>query len=113
MKNYYKINSKECFDSVAKNILIFTKKNIYFEEIKCIFYFFKSFEIEKKIFQINYEKKIQFENLDFENLKKLNDYLEELKIYINNGKDDSPSIKLMRLFYGKEAQINFINVGDI
>ena len=53
------------------------------------------------------------QNLNFEKLKNINDFFEDLKLYINNGRDDSQSIKLIRLLYNRENEIKFAMEKDI
>ena len=117
LKNYYKIDNSEGVDKVAKNILIFTKKNIYESDIRDILYFLKLFEVEEKdLTKFLKENQLKFkekEEISFESLVKINNYLEEKKIYINDGKDDSSLIKLIRLFYNQEDKINFIKTKDV
>ena len=116
LKNYYKINDKD-FGDVAKNIFIYTKKNIYKSDIKNLQYFLKLFnaeetELSKKLS----EKRLEIEdeeNLNFEKLKNINDFLEDLKIYINNGRDDSQSIQFIRFLYNRENEIKFAMEKDI
>ena len=117
LEDYYKIENNEGLDKVAKKILIFTKKNIYYSDIKCLLYCLNLFETEETdLSKILKEKKSEFENkedIDFEKLVIINNYLEEKQIYINEGKDDSPSIKLIRLFFKKENEINFAKTKDV
>ena len=48
LKNYYEINEKEGSSDIAKNVLIFTKKNIYKADIKCLQYFLTTlFNVEE------------------------------------------------------------------
>ena len=116
LKAYYKINEKD-YGDVAKNIFIYTKKNIYKSDIKNLQYFLKLFnaeetELSKKL----NEKKLEMEdeqNLNFEKLKNINDFFEDLKLYINNGRDDSQSIQLIRLLYNRENEIKFAMEKDI
>lgn len=116
LKDYYKIDEKNSGD-LAKNILIFTKKNIYKADIKSIQNFLKLFnaeetELSKKL----NEKKLEIEdeeNLNFDKLKNINDFLEEIKIYVNNGKDDSQSIQLIRFLYNRENEIKFAMEKDV
>ena len=117
MKDYYKINNEEDFDKIAKNILIFTKKNIYHSDIKRLLYFIKLFQSEEtELTKILNEKNLEFEdreNLNFKKLENTNNYLEEKKIYINEGKEDSSLIRFIRLLYNKEIEINFIKDKDV
>ena len=53
------------------------------------------------------------QNLNFEKLKNINDFFEDLKLYINNGRDDSQSIQLIRLLYNRENEIKFAMEKDI
>lgn len=119
IKEYFKINDNnkenKCLDKIEKNIIIFIKQ--IYSDIKCILYFlklFKSKETELSEF-LNKNKKLyeEKENLDFETLEKINDYLETKEIYINNGKEDSSSIKFIGLLYNKENGINFLKTKDI
>ena len=117
LNDYYKISNKEDLGKIAKKILIFTKKNIYLSDIKCLLYIIKLFESEEselskilKNNQLEFEKK---DNLNMEKLVSINDYLEEKQIYINNGKDDSSLMKFIRLLYNKENEINFIKTKDV
>ena len=93
MKNYDKIKVGVDFDEIVKNILIFTKKDIYYSDIKCLLIFINLFEAnETELSKYLKEKKLEFEEKDhfnFYTLLNINNYLEEKKIYINNGKDDS------------------------
>ena len=112
LKDYYKIENKEGLDKIAKNILIFTKKNTYKSDINCILYILKQFEaqetnLSKFLTQKQEEFKLK-ENIDFEVLVEINNCLEKEEIYINNGKDDSSLIKLIRLLYDKDDAIDFI-----
>ena len=117
LKNYYKIDNNEKENAIAKKIQIFTKKSIYYDDIKCLLYFIKLFESDETEFsEILKEKKKEFEDkehLNFEKLEKINNYLEEKQIYINDGKDDSPLIQFVRLLNNKENEINFIKTKDI
>ena len=118
LKEYYKINDTENTDKIAKNIMIFTKKNIYYEDIKYLLNFLKLFEVEAtELSNILNEKKLEFEGndhiIDFTKLEKINEYLECKEIYINDGKDDSDLIKLVRLLNDKQNQINFIKSKDV
>ena len=116
LKEYYKIDNNEDLDKVTKKILIFTKKNMYYSDIKYLLYFIKLFKAEETdLTKYLKEKKSEFEekeNLDFENLVNIKNYLENKEIYINDGKDDSPSIKLIRLLYDKEDEINYLKTKD-
>ena len=116
LKNYYEIKEKDSGD-VAKNILIFTKKNIYKEDLKCLLSFFKLFNVEETELSTKLnEKKIEIEdeeNLNFDKLKNINDFLEEKKIYVNQGKDDSQSIQIIRFFYSRENKIKFAMDKDV
>ena len=117
LKEYYKIDNNEGLDKVAKNILIFTKKNIYHSDIKNILYFLNLFEAEKtELTKMLMEKQSEFEdheNLDFKKLIDINNYLEEKQIYINGGKDDSSLIQLIRLFNNKKREINYTKTKDV
>ena len=117
MKNYDKIKDKEDFDEIIKNILILTKKDIYYHDIKCILYFIQLFEAEEtELSKYLREKKLGFKdktNFNFENLININNYLEEMNIYINDGKDDSSLIKFIRLLYNKEKEINYLKTKDV
>ncbi len=121
LKKYYNINDKDTkedkeLDKVAKNILIFTKKNIYYDDIKYILKFIRLFEAKETELSKNLTNKIlEFEDkdLDFEKLEKTNNYLEKLEIYENEGKDDSPSIKLIRYLQDKKEQIEFAKQKDV
>ena len=117
LKKYYKINDSEDIDKVAKNILIFTKKNVYDNDIKNILYFLKLFGVEETdLSKFLKESQSEFkdkENVSFKNLVKINNFLEDKNIYINDGKDDSSSIKIIRLFYNQEDKINFIKTKDV
>ena len=119
LKDYFKIDDKEKenLEKVSKNILIFTKKNIYEDDIKYLLYFIELFEAEEtELTKTLKEKRKEIEdkdNLDFLKLEKINNYLEEKKIYINNGKDDSLSIQLIRLLYNRKTQINFAKTKDV
>ena len=119
LKDYYKIDDKENnLNKIAKNILIFTKKNIYYDDIKCLIYFINLFETEgpRELTKILQEKKLEFEDkehFDFEKLEKINDFLEKKNIYVNDGKDDSGLIQFVRLLNKKENQINFAKTKDI
>ena len=110
--NYYKSNNIEVLDNNTKKILIFLKKNIYQYDIQYILYFLKLFN-SKETYLTNYlkeknsELKIN-EYLNIEKMININNYLEEKKIYINFGKDDSSLIKLIRKFYNKENEVNFV-----
>ena len=112
LKDYYKIENNEGFDKIIKNILILTNS-----DIKCLLYFFKLFGVEEtdfskklKEYLSELEKK---ENINFQKLININNYLEEKQIYINEGKDDSLSIKLVRLFNNRENEINFAKSKDV
>ena len=117
MKNYDKIKDKEDFDEIIKNILILTKKDIYYHDIKCILYFIQLFEAEEtELSKYLEEKKLEFKdkaNFNFRNLININNYLEEKVIYINDGKDDSSLIKFIRLLYNKEKEINYLKKKDV
>ena len=117
MKNYDKIKDKEDFDEIIKNILILTKKDIYYHDIKCILYFIQLFEAEEtELSKYLQEKKLEFKdkaNFNFRNLININNYLEEKNIYINDGKDDSSLIKFIRLLYNKEKEINYLKKKDV
>ena len=117
LKDYYKIDNKVDLDIVSKNILIFTKKNIYYSDINSILYFFKLFNsYETNLSKFLKKKQLELKNkkdLDFEKLVNINNYLEEKQIYINNGKDFSLLIKFIRLFYNKENEINFVKKNDL
>ena len=117
LREYFKIKNDEGLDKVAKKTLIFTKKNIYEFDIKCILYFLKLFDVDEgelseflKNSQTKFEDK---DNLSFESLEEINNKLEDKKIYINGGKNDSSSIQLIRLFYEQEDKINFIKSKDV
>ena len=63
MKNYDKIKDKEDFDEIIKNILILTKKDIYYHDIKCILYFIQLFEAEEtELSKYLQEKKLEFKD---------------------------------------------------
>ena len=116
LKQYYKINENKDLNEVSKKILIFTKKNIYKEHIEYILYFFNLFKVTKGKISKNledYQNELKDENLGFDEFIKINNDLEKLEIYINGGKDDSPSIKLIKEFYGRENEINFIKTKDV
>lgn len=116
LKEYYKIDNNEDLDKVTKKILIFTKKTMYYSDIKNLLYFIKLFKAEETdLTKYLKEKESEFEekeNLDFENLVNIKNYLENKEIYIYDGKDDSPSIKLIRLLYNKEDEINYLKIKD-
>ena len=110
LKDYYEINEKESGD-IAKNIFIFTKKNIYKTDIKCLQYFLKLFnaeetELSKKLNESKIDVEDE-ENLNFEKLKNINDFLESIEMYINKGRDDSQSIQLIRFLNNRENEIKF------
>ena len=117
MKDFYKIEDKEDFNEIAKNILICVKKNIYYSDIKCLLYFIALFKSnETELTKYLKEKQYKFEDkehFNFDKLVNISNYLEEKKIYINNGKDDSPLIKFVRLLYNKEKEINFLKKKDM
>ena len=117
LKEYYEIDNNEDLDKVTKKILIFIKKNIYYSDIKCLQYFLKLFEAEETdLIKYLKEKQLEFEekeNLGLESLVNIKNYLENKEIYLNDGKDDSPTIKLIRLLYYKEDEINFLKSKDI
>ena len=46
-KNYDKIKDQEDFEEITKNILILSKKDIYYHDIKCLLNFIKLFEAEE------------------------------------------------------------------
>ena len=116
LKNYDKIKGREDLNVISKNILILIKKDIYYHDIKCLLYFIKLFEAEEtEISQYLKEKKSEFENKEHFNFNKLvniNNYLENKKIYINNGKNDSSLIQYVRFMYDKEKEINFLKTKD-
>ena len=102
---------------LLKIFLYLLKKNIYKIDIKCLQYFLKLFnaeetELSKKLNEskIGIEDK---ENLDFEKLKNINDFLESIEMYINKGRDDSQSIQLIRLLNNRENEIKFALEKDI
>jgi hypothetical protein len=111
LKDYYEINEKESGD-IAKNIFIFIKRNFYKTDIKCLQYFLKLFNVEEtELSKKLNESKIGIEdkeNLDFEKLKNINDFLESIEMYINKGRDDSQSIQLIRLLNNRENEIKFV-----
>ena len=116
LKDYYEINEKESED-IAKNIFIFTKKNIYKTDIKCLQYFLKLFnaeetELSKKLNESKIDVEDE-ENLNFEKLKNINDFLESIEMYINKGRDDSQSMQLIRLLNNRENEIKFALEKDI
>ena len=117
MKYFYKIEDKEDFNEIAKNILICVKKNIYYSDIKCLLYFIALFKSnETELTKYLKEKQYKFEDkehFNFDKLVNISNYLEEKKININNGKDDSPLIKFVRLLYNKEKGINFLKKKDM
>jgi len=117
LKNYDKIKDKEEYDEIVKNILILTKKDIYYHDIKCLLYFIHLFEAEEtELSKCLKEKELEFEdqkNFNLDKLININNYLEEKKIYINEGKDDSSLIKFIRLLYNKEKEINYLKIKDI
>ena len=58
LKNYYLIDEKEGSGDIAKNVLIFTKKNIYKTDIKCLQYFLKTlFNVEENNLSIKLKEK--------------------------------------------------------
>ena len=117
LKDYYKIDEIVYYDDVAKNILILTKKNIYKNDIKYLQYFLKLFNVEEtELSQDLNAKKIIIEDedhLDFDKLKDINNFFEKIKLYVNNGKDDSQSIQLIRLLYNRENEIKFALATDV
>ena len=117
LKNYDKIKDRVDFDEIVKNILIFTKKDIYYSDIKCLLNFINLFEAnETELSKYLKEKKFEFEEKDhfnFNTLLNINNYLEEKNIYINNGKDDSSLIKFIRILKNKENEINFLKTKNV
>ena len=116
LKNYDKIKDREDLNDISKNILILIKKDIYYHDIKCLLYFIKLFEAEEtELSQYLKEIKSEFEDKEHFNFNKLihiNNYLENKKIYINNGKNDSSLIQYVRFIYDKEKEINFLKTKD-
>ena len=124
LKNYYKLTDTKDLKNIAKNITIFTRKNAYESDIRDILYFFKIFDVEKTelsnfLSQFLDEKTLKFKEempINFETLVKINNLLEDKKIYIDNGKggiEDSSTIKLIKLFYPHEDKINFVKTKGI
>ena len=106
------IKKKENKD-IVKDILIFTKKNIYENDIKYLLNFIDLFQAEKTNLSNKLKEFKDEKNLNFEKLKEINKFLEDNKIFINNGKDDSPFIKLIRELKDKEEQIKFCKTKDV
>ena len=72
---------------------MFIKRNIYKTDMKCLQYFLRLFNAEETVLskKLN-ESKIDIkdkENLNFEKLKNINDFLESIEMYINKGRDNS------------------------
>jgi hypothetical protein len=92
LKDFYKIEDKEDFNEIAKNILICVKKNIYYSDIKCLLYFIALFKSnETELTKYLKEKQYEFEDkehFNFDKLVNISKYLEKKKIYKNNGKND-------------------------
>ena len=116
LENYYQeycqLEKKENKD-IVKDILIFTKKNIYENDIKYLLNFIDLFQAEKTNLSNKLKEFKDEKNLNFEKLKEINKFLEDNEIYINNGKDDSPFIKLIRELKDKEEQIKFCKTKDV
>ena len=91
--------------------MIFTKKNIYKDDIDSFLYFMDIFDVKKTNLSNTFMEKQKVlkddKNVNFEQLKDINDYLENIEIYKNDGKDDSSVIKLMRALYeGKRCRLS-------
>ena len=111
LKNDEIIKDEKDLDEIIKNILILTKKDNYYSDIKSLLYFLKLFNAEQTELskQLN-EIKLEFENIgyfNFDKLTKINNYLEKMNIYINNGKD-SALIQFIRLLYNKKNEVNYL-----
>ena len=116
LKNNEQINDKKNFYDIIKNLMIITKKSLYYSDIKCILFFINLFEANETELTKNLkEKKNEYEdeNFNFNKLLNIYKYLEEKKIYINNGKDDSSLIKFIRFIYNKKNEINFLKTKDV
>ena len=120
LENYYKENCElkiKDNKNISKNIMIFTKKNIYKKDIEYYLYFIDIFNVEKTdLSNILIEKQKVFEdekNVNFDQLNDINDYMEKIEIYINDGKDDSPLIKLMKALNGNKDKIIFAKGKDV
>ena len=107
LKNNDQINDKKNFYDIIKNLMIITKKSLYYSDIKCILFFINLFEANETELTKNLKKKkneYEDENFNFNKLLNIYKYLEEKKIYINNGKDDSSLIKFIRFIYNKKKK---------
>ena len=117
LKNYDKIKNEENYDNIIKNILILTKKDICYSDIKSILYLFKLFKAEQTELSENLiTYKNEYKNIEIFNFDKLVDiynYLEEINIYNNNGRNDSALIKFIRLLYNKEKEINYLSTKEV
>ena len=117
LKNYDKIKNEENYDNIIKNILILTKKDICYSDIKSILYFFKLFNAEQTELSENLiTYKNEYKNIEIFNFDKLVDmynYLEKINIYNNNGRNDSALIKFIRLLYNKEKEINYLSTKEV
>ncbi len=112
LKNNDIIKDEKDFDEIVKNILILTKKDIYYSDIKSLLSFLQLFNAEQtELSKQLKEIKLEFENIgyfNFDKLTKISNYLEKMNIYINNGNDDSAMIQFIRLLYNKKNEINYL-----
>ena len=75
LKNNEQINDKKNFYDIIKNLMIITKKSIYYSDIKCILFFINLFEANETELTKNLkEKKKEYEDENFNFNKLLNIY---------------------------------------
>ena len=116
LKDYYEIEKNIDLYEIARNIMIYNKDIRYNSDINSILYFFKCFEAkETELSQYLNQKKSEFDEkkINFEKLVDINNFFEEKKFYLNNGKEDSLLIKLIRILFNKENEIKYAKTKNI